>query len=149
MIENIVFMKDIIAKNVLSYVISYIYDCPHHSVFHQQQQSPHNSTQLQGPWCLGSSSSNTQRDWANSSRLYKVNIWMWRYCRGSTTGPGWCPSQRLRGSGTSVSSRAGPGQQSLQRLVGSDAARLVLLPALPRALLSIVISYLVSNHMHT
>ncbi len=31
---------------------------------------------------LGSSSADTQRDRGNSSRLYEVNIWMWRYGRG-------------------------------------------------------------------
>ncbi len=27
-------------------------------------------------------SANTQRDLGNCSRLYKVNVWMWCYCRG-------------------------------------------------------------------
>ena len=31
---------------------------------------------------LGSASDDTQRDRGNGSRLYEVNIWMWRYCRG-------------------------------------------------------------------
>ncbi len=35
--------------------------------------------------------------------------------------PGWCPLQRLKGSGASVSARAGPGQERR----GSDAARLL------------------------
>jgi hypothetical protein len=39
-------------------------------------------------WRLGSASADTQLDRGNGSRLYKVNIWMWSYGRGS---PGWCP----------------------------------------------------------
>ena len=31
---------------------------------------------------LGSASADTQRDRGNGSRLYEVNIWMWRYGRG-------------------------------------------------------------------
>jgi hypothetical protein len=31
---------------------------------------------------LGSASADTQRDRGNGSRLYEVNIWMWRYSRG-------------------------------------------------------------------
>ncbi len=31
---------------------------------------------------LGNSSADTQRDRGNGSRLYEVNIWMWRNCRG-------------------------------------------------------------------
>ncbi len=31
---------------------------------------------------IGHGSANTQRDRDNGSRLYKVNIWMWRYGRG-------------------------------------------------------------------
>jgi hypothetical protein len=34
-------------------------------------------------WCLGSASADTQLDRGNSSRLYKVNIWMWLYGWGS------------------------------------------------------------------
>ncbi len=33
-------------------------------------------------WRLGSASADTQRDRGNGSRLYEVNIWMWRYDRG-------------------------------------------------------------------
>jgi hypothetical protein len=92
--------------------------------------------------CLGRASVDTQRDQGNGSRHYKVNIWMWSYGRGS---PGWCPSQRLRGSGASVSARAGAGQQRL----GSYAARPLLRPALPRVAAElnkvlVMISYLIS-----
>ncbi len=31
---------------------------------------------------IGDSSADTQRDRGNGSRLYEVNIWMWRYGRG-------------------------------------------------------------------
>jgi hypothetical protein len=31
---------------------------------------------------IGHASADTQRDRGNSSRLYEVNIWMWRYGRG-------------------------------------------------------------------
>ncbi len=66
---------------------------------------------------------------------------------------GWCPSQRLRGSGASASARAGPGQQRL----GSYAARQLLLPALPRVvaerikvmvMISYLISCVISYHMY-
>jgi hypothetical protein len=40
-------------------------------------------------WGLGSASADTQRGRGNDSRLYEVNIWMWRYSRGHT--PRWCP----------------------------------------------------------
>ncbi len=33
-------------------------------------------------WRLGSASANRQLDQGNSSRLYKVNIWMWCYFSG-------------------------------------------------------------------
>jgi hypothetical protein len=53
-------------------------------------------------------SNDIQLDRGNGSRLYEVNIWMWRYGRGA---PGWCLSSRRRGSGPSGSARAGPGRQ--------------------------------------
>ena len=31
---------------------------------------------------IGSASADTQRDRGNGSRLYEVNMWMWRYGRG-------------------------------------------------------------------
>ena len=31
---------------------------------------------------IGHASADTQRDQGNGSRLYVVNIWMWRYCLG-------------------------------------------------------------------
>jgi hypothetical protein len=31
---------------------------------------------------IGHASADTQRDRCDSSRLYEVNIWMWRYARG-------------------------------------------------------------------
>jgi hypothetical protein len=68
--------------------------------------------------------------------------------------PGWCPLQRLRGSGTSISARAGPGQQRL----GSDTASQLLLQALLRVAvelsevvlvkISYWISYMISYHMY-
>jgi hypothetical protein len=56
-----------------------------HSVFHRWQQSPHESTSLQGrssPWKRLRRHTDTQRDRGNGIRLYEVNIWMWRYGRG-------------------------------------------------------------------
>ncbi len=32
--------------------------------------------------CIGNASADTQLDLSNGSRLYEVNIWMWRYGRG-------------------------------------------------------------------
>ncbi len=56
----------------------------------------------------------------------------WTSGRGATAWaapwPGWCPLQRLRGSGASISARAGSGQERL----GSDTARLLLLQGLQR-----------------
>jgi hypothetical protein len=66
--------------------------------------------------------------------------------------PGWYPSPRLRGSGASVSARAGPGQERL----GSNAERPLLLQGLPRVaaelikvlvMISYLISYFISYHM--
>ncbi len=33
-------------------------------------------------WRLGSAYSDTKQNRGNCSKLYKVNIWMWRYSRG-------------------------------------------------------------------
>ncbi len=57
----------------------------------------------------GHASADTQLDRGNGRRLYEVNI---SGC-GATAGaaPGWCLSQRRRGSGPSGSARAGPGLQ--------------------------------------
>ncbi len=33
-------------------------------------------------WCIGHASADTQRDRGNGSRLYEVNIWMWRHGQG-------------------------------------------------------------------
>jgi hypothetical protein len=40
------------------------------------------SYHLKDDWRIGHASADTQRDWGNGSRLYEVNIWMWRYGRG-------------------------------------------------------------------
>ena len=38
--------------------------------------------QIEDDWRLGDTSADTQRDRGNGSRLYEVNVWMWRYGRG-------------------------------------------------------------------
>ncbi len=45
---------------------------------------------------LGSTSANTQQDRGNGSRLYEVNIWMWRYCRGHPRMMSIAESERIR-----------------------------------------------------
>jgi hypothetical protein len=47
-------------------------------------------------WHLGSASADTQRDWGNSSRLYKVNTWMWRYGRGHPRMVSIAEAERIR-----------------------------------------------------
>ena len=47
-------------------------------------------------WGLGSASADTQRDRGNSSRLYKVNIWMWCYCRGHPRMVSIAEAERIR-----------------------------------------------------
>jgi hypothetical protein len=49
---------------------------------------------LKDDQCLGDASADTQRDRANGSWLYEVNIWMWRYGRGRSR---MVLSRRLRG----------------------------------------------------
>jgi hypothetical protein len=51
---------------------------------------------------LGNVSADTQSNRGNGSSLYEVNIWMWRYGRGRAR-------MVSRGSGLSVSARAGSG----------------------------------------
>jgi hypothetical protein len=63
--------------------------------------------------------------------------------------PGWCPSTRLRGSGASVSARAGSGQER----PGSDAARPLLVQGLQKMAVElsghdILISYIISYDMY-
>ena len=52
---------------------------------------------------LGSASADTQRDRGNGSRLYEVNIWMWRYCRGSPRMVSIADAERIRSERVSES----------------------------------------------
>jgi len=45
---------------------------------------------------LGSASADTQRDRGNGSRLYEVNIWMWRYGRGRPRMVSIAEAERIR-----------------------------------------------------
>ena len=45
---------------------------------------------------LGSASADTQRDRGNGSRLYEVNIWMWRYGRGLSRMVSIAEAERIR-----------------------------------------------------
>ena len=45
---------------------------------------------------IGDGSANTQRDRGNSSRLYEVNIWMWRYGRGRSRMVSIAEAERIR-----------------------------------------------------
>ena len=45
---------------------------------------------------LGSASADTQLDRGNGSRLYKVNIWMWRYGRGRPRMVSIAEAERIR-----------------------------------------------------
>ncbi len=47
-------------------------------------------------WRLGSASADTQRDKGNGSRLYEVNIWMWRYGRGRPRMVSIAEAERIR-----------------------------------------------------
>ena len=47
-------------------------------------------------WGLGSASTDTQLDRGNCSRLYEVNIWMWRYGRGSPRMVSIAEAERIR-----------------------------------------------------
>jgi len=45
---------------------------------------------------LGDASADTQRDRGNGSRLYEVNIWMWRYGRGRSSMVSIAEAERIR-----------------------------------------------------
>ena len=51
---------------------------------------------LQDDQRLGDASADTQRDRDNSSRLYEVNIWMWRYGRGLSRMVSIAEAERIR-----------------------------------------------------
>ena len=67
---------------------------------------------------LGSASADTQRDRGNGSRLYEVNIWMWRYDRGRPRMVSIADAERM-----SVSARAGPGRQRRVSVAGRPQRR--------------------------
>jgi hypothetical protein len=46
--------------------------------------------------CIGNTSADTQLDRGNGSRLYEVNIWMWRYCRGRPRMMSIAEAERIR-----------------------------------------------------
>ena len=52
---------------------------------------------------LGSASADTQRDRGNGSRLYEVNIWMWRYGRGPPRMGSIAEAERIRSERVSES----------------------------------------------
>ena len=52
---------------------------------------------------LGSASADTQRDRGNGSRLYEVNIWMWRYGRGRPRMVSIAEAERIRSERVSES----------------------------------------------
>jgi hypothetical protein len=45
---------------------------------------------------IGDGSADTQRDRGNGSKLYEVNIWMWRYCRGRARMVSIAEAERIR-----------------------------------------------------
>ncbi len=45
---------------------------------------------------IGHASADTQRDWGNGSRLYEVNIWMWRCGRGRARMVSIVEAERIR-----------------------------------------------------
>jgi hypothetical protein len=53
-----------------------------HSLLHRWQHPYDYSLQVQEQRILGSASADTQPDSGNSSRLYEVNLWLWRYGLG-------------------------------------------------------------------
>ncbi len=72
---------------------------------------------------LGDASTDTQRDRVNGSRLYEVNIWMWRYGRGRSRMVSIVEAERIR------SERVSTGRQRR----GSVAARPLPQRRLPKA----------------
>ena len=52
---------------------------------------------------LGGASADTQRDRGNGSRLYEVNIWMWRYGRGRPRMVSIAEAERIRSERVSES----------------------------------------------
>jgi hypothetical protein len=92
------------------------------SVLHWRQQSPYYDSTIphrfKDDQRLGSASTDKQRDLGNGSRLYKVNIWMWSYCRGLPRIVSIAEAERIR---SSVSERAGLGSGRQRR--GGIAAR--------------------------
>jgi hypothetical protein len=62
---------------------------------------------------LGSASADTQRDRGNGSRLYEVNIWMWRYGRGRPRMVSIAEAERIR-SDRVLESRIRAGEEAAQ-----------------------------------
>ena len=67
--------------------------------------------------------SDEERDFADQGPLTDMD--MEESGGGATAGaaPGWCPSQMRRGSGASVSARAGPGRQRRVSVAGRQQRR--------------------------
>jgi hypothetical protein len=72
---------------------------------------------------LGSASADTQRDRGNGSRLYEVNIWMWRYGRGRPRMVSIAEAERIRSERVSESRiRAAETRKRRSEEAGSGAA---------------------------
>ena len=90
----------------------------------------------------GDASANTQRDRGNGSRLYEVNIWMWRYGRGRSRMVSIAEAERIR------SERLSESRLGRQRR-GSITARQRQQLGLPKAVVGRIehrsmISYVIS-----
>jgi len=70
---------------------------------------------------LGSASADTQRDRGNGSRLYEVNIWMWRYGRGRPRMVSIVEAERIRSERLSES-RLRAAETRKRRSEAADAA---------------------------
>ncbi len=72
---------------------------------------------------LGSASADTQRDRGNSSRLYEVNIWTWRYGRRRPRMESMAEAERIRSECVSESRiRAAETRKWCSEQAGSRAA---------------------------
>ncbi len=74
-------------------------------------------------WRLGSASADTQLDWGNCSRLYKVNIWTWYYGRVRPRMVSIAEAERIRSERVSKSRiRAAETRKRHSEQAGSGAA---------------------------
>ncbi len=71
--------------------------------------------------CIGHGSADTQRDRVNGSRLYEVNIWIWRYGRGLPRMVSIAEAERIRAERLSES-RTRAAETRKRRSVAAAAA---------------------------